>query len=443
MHSHCGESPSLFERRSAPSLGRGLGYSIVLLLLLGVVSRASLADAPSVEGTYREVLKAAATALPEQGQLERTGSSADRMRALVLHARTPADEHIALRCTVYRDAASRSLQEQLERDVEAEATTGLGALVPPRIASPHLIHGVVVQGFERAGYEMQGPIGILHIPRSREIEITVDPLVVFSVVGAGDADPMPIAAALIEQLDRVGLVHATLPPEDQQPGGSTPPESTPPEAGPPEPTSPEQVPATPSGKKPGTPYWIYFVGGLLLLGAVGARVQAIRTLFAALLTGPLIALTATALGQVALDVSSSAGMSFLEFTFSPWTNWQQSEQWLPAAAWLAAGVVGGLVATGPVRGLIGGLLIPLVPWVLVHQPRFLGVSAGETLFSQVLQDLVVPSARKDPSEDPAEEGRERTPGAGCHHWAPPGWAQSRSRTRRLSSRAATPSAVTR
>lgn len=348
--------------------------ALVAVLVLAVAGGARAAEEP---GTYERVLRATGDQLHMSAELRRVGTAQDDVYTLLLAGRTQEDQHFGLRCTVYRDILTKERSQRMAEAFSGGATTGLGAAVPVRAELSQSIEGVAVRALDRPAFVMQSPVGQAAVPRQREIQVRVTPLVTFSVVGSGRADPALYAAALIQQLRRAELVAPAVPP-----GG--------------EPTrypSNEESPQGEAGQgltrvhPAGTPYWLFLLGGLLLLGAVGARVRPLRNLFLAALVAPLIALTIVALGQVALTGSDVQAREYFPFSISPWTAWQMGEQWLPGAAWLAAGVVGGLIAAGPLVGMIAGVLIPLLPWVLIKGPRFEDLPLDPSTIGQVARDL--------------------------------------------------------
>ncbi len=151
--------------------------------------------------------------------------------------------------------------------------------------------------------------------------------------------------------------------------------------------TPPQTENASAAKQPeGVAGWMLVAGFLALLALFATRLAFAQRLLGALLVAPLIAGTLVALGNVALG-DAPGELALPEVLLSPWTLWESGQVWLPAAAWAAGGLVGGLIVAAPVRALLAGVLIPLGPWILIQKPWFESIPASAQGFQDTFERL--------------------------------------------------------
>ncbi len=132
------------------------------------------------------------------------------------------------------------------------------------------------------------------------------------------------------------------------------------------------------------PWWALVAAVLVAFILIGTLLWFMRRFLTALIAGPVLAIGLVAIAHAVLTNGLSEQMSFTEMLFSPYTAWLSAGEWVPAAAWLVAGLAGGMIVGGAFRGLLVGVLLPVMPWLLLVHP----VSINDMTAGHVLEPLL-------------------------------------------------------
>ncbi len=128
------------------------------------------------------------------------------------------------------------------------------------------------------------------------------------------------------------------------------------------------------------PWWALLAAVLVAFILIGTLLWFMRRFLTALIAGPVLAIGLVAIAHAILTNGLSEQMTFTEMLFSPLTAWQTAGEWVPAAAWLLAGLAAGMIVGGMFRGLLTGLVLPALPWLLLARPLSLSdMAAGHVL----------------------------------------------------------------
>ncbi len=141
------------------------------------------------------------------------------------------------------------------------------------------------------------------------------------------------------------------------------------------------------------PRWALPAAALLaaILGAISLWL--IRRLLIALVVGPVMTIIVAGIGWAIITGNALDITAFFRFLLSPLSAWQNAGQGLPAVAWLAGGLAGGMIVGRRIQSLVAGLLIPIIPWLLIQQPlKISDIGSGQEV--QILKKAVM-AAPKD------------------------------------------------
>ncbi len=132
------------------------------------------------------------------------------------------------------------------------------------------------------------------------------------------------------------------------------------------------------------PIWaiiIFIVVALLLLITL---VYMFRRFIAALFIAPSIALFLLILGRLVVNSKYTESIDFATHLMLPWEAFQLYTDWISAVAWLVGSIIAGLVLKSGIKGFVGGLFFPLVPWFFFY--FFKGMSMPNNM--GILLDMI-------------------------------------------------------